>query len=350
MNLSLYLLTFAAGYIITTLLVPINIKFSKKYGLIDNPHDRGIHEEDVPSAGGLSFGITIILMQILLYVLHANKIIQIHNGDKFLYIALGCFMMLVLGFLDDKKKFTAKYKLIFQIIIACIMYLKGFRMEILTNPFGDDVLLGVYSFPMTLIWFVLVINAFNLIDGLDGLASGIASIVAFILLVVGLVFNNNFISLMSVLLLSANIAFLRFNFFPAKIFMGDTGSLILGFCIAAISVAGTEQYKGITTMTLLVPIIVLILPLGDTTLAVYRRMKHRKHIFQADKEHIHHKLLDLGFTQRTIALISYFITFLFGLIALGFSFTSKKILFLVLIFVTLILIMIGYLFIKGTKK
>ncbi|MFC1898215.1 MraY family glycosyltransferase [Candidatus Cloacimonadota bacterium] len=350
MNLSIYILTFIFGYLVTLILIPINIKFSRKYNIIDKPHDRGIHHEDTPSAGGLSFGVTLILLQLVLYIINELKVFEINNGDKFIYIMIGCILMLILGFLDDKKKFTARYKLFFQILIVCFMYLKGFRMDILTNPIGPDIYLGVFTFPMTIIWFILVINAFNLIDGLDGLAAGIASIVSFILLVVGIAFNNSFISLMSIMLLSTNVAFLRFNFFPAKIFMGDTGSLILGFCIAAVSVAGTEQYKGITTMTMLVPITVLILPLGDTLLAVYRRMKHRKHIFQADKEHIHHKLLDLGFSQKIIALISYFITFMFGLIALGFSFTSKKILFLVLIFVALILIMIGYLFVKGTKK
>jgi len=350
MNYSIYIITFIIGYFFTILLVPVNIRLSRKYGMIDRPHERGIHHEDTPLAGGLSFGIAIISMQLILYILHSRNIVEINNGDKFIFIAIGCSLMLILGLLDDKKKFTARYKLFFQILIVCLMYLKGFRMDILTNPFGPDIYLEAFTFPMTILWFLLVINAFNLIDGLDGLAAGIASIVSLILLIVGIAFNNSFISLMSIMLLSTNIAFLRFNFYPAKIFMGDTGSLILGFCIAAVSVAGTEQYKGITTMTLLVPITVLILPLGDTILAVYRRMKHRKHIFQADKEHIHHKLLDLGFSQKTIALISYFITFMFGLIALGFSFTSKKVLFLVLVFVALILIMIGYLFVKGTKK
>ena len=350
MNINVFLATFTAGYVITALLVPLNIRFSRRFGLIDIPHARGIHNKDIPLAGGLSFGITLILLQTAFFVLHSRNILEINNGDKLIYLALGCLLMMILGVLDDKREFTARYKLIFQIAIVCLMYFWGFRMEILTNPFGSEIYLGVFSFPMTVLWFILVINAFNLIDGLDGLASGIASIVALVLFIVGLLFHNDFVAMMSIMLLSVNLAFLRFNFFPARIFMGDTGSMILGLCIAAISVAGTGQYKGITTMTLLVPVIVLILPLSDTILAVYRRAKHRKHIFLADKQHIHHKLLELGYSQKTIALFSYAVTILFGLIALGFSFAPKNILFLVLIIVAIILIIIGYLLIKGIKK
>ncbi|OQX71913.1 MAG: UDP-N-acetylmuramyl pentapeptide phosphotransferase, partial [Candidatus Cloacimonas sp. 4484_275] len=152
--------------------------------------------------------------------------------------------------------------------------------------------------------------------------------------------------LLSLILIGSNLAFLRFNFYPAKIFMGDTGSLFIGFNIAAISVIGSAQYKGITTMTLLIPIIASVIPLTDTFLAVFRRIKNRKNIFQADKEHLHHKMLELGFSQKTVAVISYIVTFIFGLTAFGFSFAPKEILLIVLLILIFILSVFIFIILK----
>ena len=351
MEIKSYIIAFLITFTLTWVLVPLNIKFSKRIGLIDFPHERGIHKKNIPVAGGLSLGISIIFFQIIFYL--CSILLKLNNeiALNMLKLASGGGLILVLGFLDDKKKLTARYKLIFQILIVSLMYFLGFRITLLTNPFGMDIELGLLSFPITVLWFILVINAFNLIDGIDGLASGIAAIVSLVLFSVGIVYSNHFIALSSIALLGATLAFLRYNFSPAKIFMGDTGSLFLGFNIAAISVAGTEQYKGITTMTLLIPIIVLVVPLSDTVLAVFRRIKGRKHIFKADKEHLHHKMLNIGLSQKAIALISYFVTFLFGLIAFGFSFASKNILFILLILISLILLITIYFLLKvGRKK
>jgi len=259
--------------------------------------------------------------------------------------------MLLLGFLDDKTGITANHKLLFQIIIITIIYFAGFNIQLLTNPFGETIILGYFSFPVTILWFLLVVNAFNLIDGLDGLASGIALIVAAVLLAVGFLKSNTVIIFSSITLIGANLAFLRYNFYPAKIFMGDTGSLFLGFNIAAISIMGKGEFKGITSMTLLVPIIALAIPIMDTTFAILRRVNKKKNIFQADKEHIHHKLHEIGLSQKNIALICYFITLLFGLIAFGFSFSSKKVLLSILLFLLFILIIVIYnIFKKEFKK
>jgi len=313
------------SFFLTYLLVPLNIKFSKKLKLVDKPSERGINNRNIPLAGGLSFAFPVILLQIVYYFLFPEF------GLEVLKLAIGGLAILILGFLDDKKKYTANYKLLFQIIIVVIMFIIGFKIELLTNPFGEAIHSGIFSFPLTVIWFLIVINAFNLIDGIDGLASGIALIVSIVLMAVSLVCSNNMIVFLCLILIGSNLAFLKYNFYPAKIFMGDTGSLFIGFNIATISVIGTTQFKGITTMTLLIPIIALIIPLSDTFLAIFRRIKKKKNIFMADKEHIHHKMLKMGFSQKTIALISYFITFLFGLIAFGFSFATKEILLVILI-------------------
>ena len=340
MKINEILLIFFFTFTITYFLVPINIWFSKRFHLIDSPHDRGIHHDTIPLAGGLSFAIPIILLQIIFIF------IKYEYKEQFLTLVLGNLLILGLGYFDDKRKFTAKYKLIIQILIVTLVYFLGFRIILLTNPFGLEINLGFLSLPITVIWFLIVINAFNLIDGIDGLAIGIALITVTVLFSVGLVYSNELIILLSIGFIGSSLAFLRYNFYPAKIFMGDTGSLFIGFNIAAISIFGASQYKGITTMTLLIPITVLIVPISDTIMTILRRIKRKKNIFQADKEHLHHKMLDLGFSQKTIALICYFITFLFGLIAFGFSFASKEVLLGILTLLLLILIILILLLLK----
>ncbi|MBT4334019.1 MAG: undecaprenyl/decaprenyl-phosphate alpha-N-acetylglucosaminyl 1-phosphate transferase [Candidatus Cloacimonetes bacterium] len=340
-----FIATIVGSFILTYLFTPLSIKLSKKWNLVDHPDQRKIHIVPTPIAGGLSFGIPMILMQLMIFFIIPEL------GSKLLYLAAGSTMMLLLGFLDDKTKITANYKLLIQIIIITFIYFSGFKIDLLTNPFGKAFELGYFSFPFTLLWFLLVVNAFNLIDGLDGLASGIAIIVAIVLLSVGFMKSNTLIIFSSLTLIGTNLAFLKYNFYPAKIFMGDTGSLFLGFNIAAISIIGKGEFKGITSMTLLVPIIALAIPIMDTVFAIFRRVNKKKNIFQADKEHIHHKLHEIGLSQKHIALISYFITVLFGLIAFGFSFSSKKLLLSILLILLFTLLIVVYkIFKKEFKK
>lgn len=345
MSLSIYILFFLGTLISTLLLVPVNIKVSRKSGLLDHPCERSIHANAIALGGGLSFALPIIASEIILSFLLTSY------REKFIELAIGSLLITTLGYLDDRKQFTARYKLIFQILISSFMYFSGFKMSLLTNPFGEDINLTIMSYPFTVLWYVIVINAFNLIDGIDGLAAGIGAIVSGVLITVGLIGGNPLIVILSVLVLAGCLGFLRYNFFPAKIFMGDTGALFLGFTIASICMTSVAQFKGITAMTLLVPISTLALPLIETTSTIFRRVKDKKHIFHADKEHIHHKLLDLGFSQKIIALVLYFITFLFGLIAIGFSFANKKLLLLImLLLVFMLFILIIILYSKGNRK
>jgi len=329
-----------ASFGLTYFLVPLNIKLSNRINLIDQPHARGIHKTAIPVGGGLSFGVVILIFQLLL----STQFREFSN--QIIGLTISGFLIMLLGFLDDKRQFTANYKLLFQILIIIFIYSMGFRIDLLTNPFGDDIILGFFSFPVTLIWFLLIINAFNLIDGLDGLLTGISVIAAVVIMAVAIRFQSSLIIALSLLIIGSCLAFLRFNFYPAKIFMGDTGSMFLGLNLAAISVIGSGEFKGITTMTLIIPIIALVIPLTDTFLTVFRRIKRKKHIFKADKEHLHHKMIDLGYSQKNIALISYFVSFLFGLIAFGFSFATKQLLVVILVLVAVIIVISLYSLIK----
>jgi len=324
----------------TYLLTPCMIRFTVKNKLVDKPSDRGVNLESIPIAGGLAFAIPIIAIQVGLSFYYPQY------SKEMLRLAISGFFIMLLGYLDDIKGFTANYKLVIQIIIVSFIYFTGLKITLLTNPFGPSLKLGFFSFPFTIAWFLLVINAFNLIDGLDGLASGIAMIVSMVLIAVGLVKHNYLVIMLSTMIMTSNFAFLFYNFYPAKIFMGDTGSLFLGLNIAAISATGEAQYKGFTAMTLLIPFVVLLIPISDTVSTIFRRVKKRKHIFQADKEHFHHKMLELGYSQKAIALIGYFLTFVFGIFAFGLSFAHKEIIFITFFLVILFLVLFMLIILK----
>lgn len=342
-----FIAVFAAAYLGTRLLTPLNIRFSRKTGILASPNERSIHTEPIPSAGGLSFGLVIILMHFVLGLLYLN------GGFGASLIKLGGISLLVLalGLFDDKYKCRVRYKLGGQILIALLMFYAGYRVSYLTNPWGAHFTLTWLSLPITIIWFLLTMNAVNLIDGLDGLAAGIACIVSIVLAVVGLLSGNPMVMILTAILLGTNLAFLKYNFYPAKIFMGDTGSLLIGLNIAAVSTAGNTTFKGITTMTMMVPLIAMAIPLLDTALAVFRRVGTGSSIFRADKAHLHHYLMKLGLSQKTIALLTYFITALFGLAAIGFSLSSKKVLFsLVVLLMATLVILAYYLIHRGQKE
>jgi|SRR5690554_1410716 len=328
-------------FLATVLLVPINIRVSGKFRLLDYPSKNSTHKVVRPICGGFSLALPVMAGMVVLQLTGYAA-----DFPSLIPLLVGSFGILIAGFFDDKYHLSAVWKLFFQIVIAIFMFWGGFRIELLTNPWNDALVLGYLSFPVTLLWFLLIINAFNLIDGIDGLATGIAVIVSAVLILIGYRFQNTYLFTLSIFLFAASLGFLFYNFPPAKIFLGDTGSQFIGFFIAAISIAGSAQYKGITAMTLLAPILVMFIPLADTLLAVLRRLKYRKGIFTRDHHHLHHKLLRLGLAPRTINFIFYFITFMFGLIAIGFSFADKNILFTILICLAIIVFVILYIIAK----
>ncbi len=345
-DLALLILLLSLGlHLLTHLLVPLNIRFSKRFGILAQPGERKIHTQAIPEAGGLSFALPLVLAQVVLGMILLPDLL----GKMLLQLAGVEVIALVLGVLDDRHDTRAWLKFLLQLLIGLVMYAIGFRVASLTNPFGAEIILGWASFPVTLLWYLVVMNAINLIDGIDGLASGVCVIVCAVLLSVGVKEQNLMVTALSAFLLAGNLAFLRFNFHPAKIFLGDTGALFNGLVIAAVSTAGTQQYKGITSMTLIIPLAVLAIPLIDTALAVFRRLR-LGNIFVADKAHLHHVMLGLGFSQKAIALTGYLVTLLFGLIAIGFSFSTKRILFSVLLGLLILGVILAYVLMRQGRK
>ncbi len=333
----LVLIEFVLIHLLTHLLLPFNIKFSRKFKIMAEPNERRIHKVAIPEAGGLCFAIPIIVAQASFGLFSGDPAM----GRMLLQLSGVGLLTLLFGIWDDRYESSATLKLLGQISIGVVMYFIGFRVLFLTNPLGEHFVLGWLSFPVTIMWYLMILNAINLIDGLDGLASGISIIVCAVLLIVGIQENYSLVIVICSYLIAGNTAFLFYNFFPARIFLGDTGALFIGLNIAAISTAGSSQFKGITSMTLMIPLAVLAVPLLDVALAVFRRIRVGN-IFKADKAHIHHTMLAFGFSQKTISIIVYIVTLLFGLIAIGFSFSSKKVLFSVLLGLMALMVVIAY--------
>ncbi len=346
MNLNIYIpLASLVIFALSFALVPWNRRFSTRHGIIDTPNERGIHKISTPVAGGLSFGLPIVFVQLITSLLLRNS----ELGRFFFELSAVGVLAMTFGVIDDRFESPAKHKILWQLILGIVMYVIGYRVVYLTNPLGTHFILGRMSFPVTVLWYVIVINAINLIDGMDGLATGIAAIVSLVLLVVGILEGNQLVIALSAFLFAGTLAFLRYNFHPASIFLGETGSQFIALNIAAISTAGSAQFKGITSMTMMIPLAALGVPLLDAVLAVFRRIRAGKTIYLADKGHIHHTMLEYGFSQKRIALIVYFITILFGLIAIGFSFTDKKVLFSLLMALLAFIVIFAYIFMRLEK-
>ena len=325
----LYIILFFIVYIF----MKLYIKYAEVHKIYSHPSSRSAHNKAIPTGGGVVFG-SLCLVFLLLSMIGVDEIVIKYSILK---ICFGAFFILLLGMIDDRYVVSAKYKLFIQVMIASMMYFFGFQISYMTNPFGLPIDFSFLSFPITIVWYLLVMNAINFIDGLDGLSSGI-TIIACLVLMVFSYFSRNFLVFLNCsMLVVCLLAFLRYNFFPAKVFMGDTGSLFIGFMLASLSVAGNEeQFKGLTTFTLLVPLTVILIPLSDTVFTVFRRIKSKQNIFKADKNHIHHKLIDFGLSHRTVTLICWLITLFLGLIALGYLFVNTEIMFLVLIIIGII--------------
>lgn len=298
-----YIYGFLMSMVLAYLTTPFVMKLAWKIGAIDVPKDaRRVHKKPMPRLGGLAIYISFMVTGLLILPLELPYV----RG-----IFLGGSIIVILGILDDIYNLPAKVKLLGQLAAAGVLVLFGVKVEILTNPLGGMIILGKLAIPATLFWVVGITNTLNFIDGLDGLAAGIAAIAAFTMMLVNLSLEQANGALVMALLAGAAIGFLPYNFNPAKIFMGDTGSMFLGFILAAQAMEG--MVKSATVIALIVPILALGLPIFDTVYAILRRFVHGKPIMQADKGHVHHRLLAIGLSQKQAVLYMYVISISLGI-------------------------------------
>lgn len=318
-------IAFLLAFITTFVLTPYTMRLAKKVGAIDIPNDRRVNKKPMPRLGGLAVICGFLVSTIyLIIVMNLESSVNLFGSEQYWLKLLGFLAgIIVLGitcFIDDSKGIPSWAKLIMQIVAAIIVVACGIRIENVNLPFFDGKiwLQDWFSYILTIGWIVGITNAINLIDGLDGLSSGITLISCVSLLII---FTLNKSPLIAILLITALggsiVGFLPFNFSPARTFIGDTGSNFLGFSLAVISILGVA--KTYTLIVIVAPLIVLALPVFDTLFAIIRRLikgKSLKAVVMPDKGHLHHKMLKNGFTQKEAVLILYGISATLGMFAI----------------------------------
>ena len=318
-------IAFILAFIITFMTTPYTRKLANKIGAIDVPKDkRRMHTKKMPKFGGPAVILGLLVSMVYLITVMSiegsiNLFTEQEYGKKLFGVFLGIVIITITGILDDTKTLKWWQQLIGQVSAAIVVVLFGVKIEHLNIPFLYKVGLSeAFSNILTIIWIVGIINAINLIDGLDGLSSGIALISSISLMIIFLMNDSPMIATIIVTAMSgALVGFLPYNFSPAKTFIGDTGSNFLGFILAVVSILGVA--KTYTVAVIILPVIVLGLPIFDVIFAIVRRIakgKSIKAVFEPDKGHLHHRLVEKGFTQKQAVLILYGLSASLGMFAI----------------------------------
>lgn len=328
-KLALILLT---STFMTAFIIPFLRRIAIENDLVDKPDERKIHREITPRVGGIAIVISFFTAVVLAYSLFradlTDSILSLTG------ICIGGVLIFSVGLLDDIKGLNAQKKFPGQILSALALVPFGFLIKTLEIPFIGTLHLGFFfGLALTIFWVVGITNAFNLIDGMDGLASGVVAIASITLAILSILSGKLLMAIVLIAVMGSTLGFLWHNWHPAMIFMGDCGAMFLGFLLAAVSIE--LSYKSTTASAIFVPILAFGLPIIDTISAISRRLWHRKPLFSADKEHIHHKLLDAGFTVKQAVLILYGVCVLLGVTALVTTMVRSSIAVGIVLFVAL---------------
>lgn len=323
-------------------ITPFIKRVAKHIGAMDIPNERKVHKVPIPRLGGLGIYMGFILG----YVLFGTMSLKMNA------ILIGSFIIIITGIIDDINPIPAKIKFLFQIIAASVVAFYGNILLSDLSAFGFYIEFGIFSYPITILFIVSIINCINLIDGLDGLAAGLSSIyfITIGIVIVGWMHTFGLDAVITFVMLGSTLGFLCHNFNPAKIFMGDSGSMFLGYMIAVIALLG---FKNVTLTTLLVPICLLAIPIMDTLFAIIRRVINKKPIGEPDKKHLHHQLLNLNISHRNTVLIIYFVDILFAgamLVYMLYDRTVGVILYSILFIIVLIFVLKTNIIIEHKKK
>jgi UDP-GlcNAc:undecaprenyl-phosphate GlcNAc-1-phosphate transferase len=298
---------------------PLLRRFCERFDLVDEPSDdRRVHVAPVPRLGGIAILFSVLVALSCLLFLHNTLTEALHSDVRKIIAFLVCAtLVLLIGVYDDLRGANATVKFVSLGAVATLFYVLGGRIVTLSIPFVGGLKLPVIvGLVLTVFWVVGIANAFNLIDGVDGLATGSALFSSLVILVVSLVQGYSYVTVIALVLTGALAGFLRYNFNPASIFLGDSGALLIGFSLAALSIQGSQ--KSTTAVAVAIPILAFGLPVVDTTITIARRFISGKPIFKGDREHIHHMLLARGWSQRRVVLVLYGVSAAFGLLAMVF--------------------------------
>ena len=290
---------------------PLVMALARRVGALDRPGPRRVHREPVPTLGGLAMMVAVLGVAWVARLFSGPA--QILELRPLVGLTWACVPILALGLIDDLRGSSPWTKLFMQSLTAVVLFHYGFNVPVLSNPFGPPIATGHLNLVLTIGWTLVVLNAINLIDGLDGLATGVVLIASGTLWWVGRMHGNFYVMFLTSPLIGATLGFLRYNFPPARIFMGDTGSQFLGLMLAAVSLL--ENRKGTATLTLLFPLAALAVPIADGVIAFARRMFHGQPVWKADSEHVHHRLIRLGLSQRDAVFVLWFVAAYSGVMA-----------------------------------
>lgn len=316
--MSTFIFGFLTSLIVACIATPYVQKLAVKVGAVDAPDPRKVHTRIMPRMGGLAIYLGY-LVAFFLFVPFTEK-------TETLGIFIGSTIVMIVGMLDDKYQLSPKWKLLGQLVAAAIVVIPfGLKIGVVNLPYEGSIdfssgWLFWLAIPITLFWIVGVTNAVNLIDGLDGLSAGVSAIATATMAIMALLMGDQNVAVYCFVLLGAILGFLYFNFHPARLFMGDTGSLFLGFNLAALSIMG---FKEALFVSFIIPIVVLGVPLWDTFFAIVRRIVNKKPISSPDKGHLHHCLLNMGLSHRATVLVIYCISIFFGSMAILLTKTTK---------------------------
>lgn len=308
--------------VVSFLLTPMARRFAFLVGAVDRPDPRKIHRHPTARLGGLAVVAGFCAPWLLLYVLDNRVAHIVRDHETLVFTLLGAGITLfAVGVVDDIRGLSPGTKLVFQVLVAGGMFLGGYQITELSIPFGDKWTLGWLALPVTVLWIVGLTNATNLLDGMDGLATGMAAVMALSLAMINIIAENTVVALLTFCLAGAALGFLPYNFTPARIFLGDSGSLFLGVVMAGISTI--SFFKAATATLILLPFL-FALPLFDTFQVVVGRLRRGHHPFSPDKTHVHHRLLDFGFNSRQATTILYLVTLFLGVSAIILSWRRES--------------------------
>ncbi|MZP29490.1 undecaprenyl/decaprenyl-phosphate alpha-N-acetylglucosaminyl 1-phosphate transferase [Heliobacterium undosum] len=327
-------LAVCAAFLLALLLTPLARRLAFLIGAVDAPGGRKVHQQLMPRLGGLAIFGGFMLTVVALGVTDSD-----YQRSEIIGMLVGGAIIVLVGILDDTRDLPAKVKLLGQVVAALAILPFGLSVDFVTNPFvGPDVVeLGWLRGPITVLWIIGVTNAVNLIDGLDGLAAGIAAIASVTMAIVAWTQGQILVASLALVLAASSAGFLKHNFHPARIFMGDTGAMFLGFTLACLSIMGLAKVA--TVISVFIPILIVGIPILDTGFAIFRRVQKGQPIFQADKDHLHHRLLALGFSHPQTVMIIYGINTVLGATAVFLTTVSTaQSVFILILLASLILV------------
>ncbi len=316
-----YVVACLISLFLSVLVTPLVRRFALRIGAVSNPGGRHVHGRTIPRLGGI--GLAFAWAVPVVFLAARDPVVARALGNRWMQIGTvvgGGAAICIVGAMDDVRGLRSLHKLGAQVLISALAFAFGFQIQAIQLPLLGTLEMGAFALPVTVLWIVGVTNAVNLIDGLDGLAAGVTFFAAFTSFVIASISGSVFVALTMAALMGALVGFLFFNFNPARIFMGDSGSYFLGFVLATTALAGGGlQQKASTAVSLLVPVLALGVPIFDTLFAMFRRLIERRPIFSADRGHVHHRLLDLGLTHRRAVIFLYGISSLLAAGAIAVS-------------------------------